>query len=199
MAPPLNEFSAIFILQGGFAGIYEEYLYLKNDKAIIRKDFEFYEVRILDKKIYDYIKEICKKKNFDFEETPLPTDLPTFKIIIQKPCNKEIEMYGVGFGNKKDRIFMNELYNLSRNIKYEILRKTLPSKIEIYYHKIDVFEKNVYVELEDIEFEGENGKIEITDKGKISKVLESLKNYKGRFYFIKNKNNFYQANIEIKF
>ncbi len=198
MAPPINEFSAIFILYGGFAGIYEEYLYIKNETAILRKDFEFYEVKILDKEIYSYIRELCNKKNFDFEEVPLPTDLPTLKIIIQKPCNKEIEMYGIGFGNKPDRVLINQIYSLSRNFRYKVIKETLPSKIIIYYRKLDFFEKGKYLELEGIEFSDEEGEIEIGKKDEILKVLKSIYNYKSRFYFIKYKDEFYQARMEIR-
>ncbi len=200
MAPSIGEFSAIFIVYGGWPGIYDEYLYLKNEIAIVRKDFEFYKVKVLDKKIYEYIKALCKKKNFDFQELPLPTDMTSIKIIIQKPCNKEIEMYAVGFGTKnKDRVMINEIYNLSRNLKYQILKDTIPSKILIYYYKLDFFEKTPYIDLSEYELKDTRGVLEITNKNEILKVIEKMKNYyRGRFHFIKAKDGFYQARIEIK-
>ncbi len=200
MAPPIAEFSAIFIVYGGWAGTYDEYLYIKNETAIVRENSKFYQVKVLDKKIYDYIKALCKKKNFDFQEFPMPTDAYSIKIIIQKPCNKEIEMYAVGFGTKnKDRMMINEIYNLSRNLKYQILKDTIPSKILIYYYKLDTFEKTSYIDLSEYELEDTSGMLEITDRNEILKVIEKMKSYKGRFYFIKAKDGFYQGRIEIKF
>jgi len=199
MAPFIKSFSAIFIIQGGFGGIYEEYLYIKDDKVIIRNGLEFYEVKLEDNKIYNYIEKICKKKHFDFNEVPLPVDALSFKIIINKPCNKELEIYAIGFGNKPDRLFMNEIYETSRNLKYKIIKQTLPSKIIIHYYKIENFEKPLYIDLSEYDFKDEFGDFVIENKAEISKILEKLKAYKGgRFYYIKNKNNYYQATFEIK-
>ena len=193
MAPAIKSFSVLFILEGGFAPIYEEYLLLENDKAIIRNHFDFYEVKILDKRIYQLIENLCKKEKFDFEETPLPTDLPTFKILINKPCKKEIKMYGVGFGNKEDRKLLNEIYNLSRNLKFKLIKETIPKKLIINYYKINNFEKQNYIILDDINISNESGTIEIEDSSKISKILNKLKNYKGKFIYFKNGENFYQG------
>lgn len=199
MAPAIKEFSVVFIIYGGFAGIYDEYLYLENSKAIIRKDFDFYEVEILDKRIYDYIEKICKKDNFDFHEVPLPTDATTFKLIINKPCKKELEVYAIGFGNKPDRLFINKVYEFSRNINYKIVNKILPSKIIIHYNLLDFFEKPYYIDLSEIELNESSGTIEVNNKNKILDILEKIKNYKGsRFYYIKSKDRYYIATFEIK-
>jgi len=198
MAPNIKSFSVLFILEGGFAPIYEEYLFLENNKAIIRNNYNFYEVKVLDKRIYKEIENLCKKEKFDFEETPLPTDLPTFKILINKPCKKEIKMYGIGFGNKEDRKLLNEIYNLTRNLNFKIIKETIPKKIIINYYKIDNFEKQNYIILDEINISDESGTIEIEDSSKISKILNKLKNYNGRFTYIKNGDNFYQVVLLFK-
>ncbi|MEO0223709.1 MAG: hypothetical protein ABIL76_01265 [candidate division WOR-3 bacterium] len=198
MAPAIKSFSVLFILEGGFAPIYEEYLLLKNDRAIIKNGLNFYEVKILDKRIYKLIENLCKKEKFDFEETPLPTDLPTLEILINKPCKKEIKMYGVGFGNKEDRKLLNEIYNLTRNLKFKIIKETIPKKLIINYYKIDNFEKQNYIILDEFNISNETGTIEIEDSSKISKILNKLKNYNGRFIYFKNGENFYQAVLLFK-
>ncbi|MCS7244540.1 MAG: hypothetical protein N2504_00760 [candidate division WOR-3 bacterium] len=199
MVSGVKEFSVVFIIYGGFAGIYDEYLYIHNSRAIIRKDFDFYEVEILDKRIYNYIEKVCKRKSFDFHEVPLPTDATTFKLIINKPCKKELEVYAIGFGNKADRMFINKVYELSRNINYKILNKTLPSKIIIYYSLLDFFEKPYYIDLSELELKENSGTVEVNDKDEILNILEKIKNYKGsRLYYIKSKGRYYIATFEIK-
>lgn len=198
MAPVIKSFSVLFILEGGFFPLYEEYLLLENDRAIIRNGLNFYEVKVLDKRIYQLVENLCKKEKFDFEETPLPTDLPTFKILINKPCKKEIKMYGVGFGNKEDRKLLNEIYNLSRNLKFKVIKETIPKKLIINYYKIDNFEKQNYIILDEINISNETGTIEIEDSSKISKILNKLKNYNEKFIYFKNGENFYQAVLLFK-
>ncbi len=198
MAPAIKSFSVLFILEGGFSPIYEEYLFLENDKAIIRNNYNFYEVKVLDKRIYKEIENLCKKEKFDFQEIPLPTDLPTFEILINKPCKKEIKMYGIGFGNKEDRKLLNEIYNLTRNLNFKIIKETTPKKLIINYYKIDNFEKQNYITLDEINISNESGTIEIEDSLKISIILNKLKNYNGKFVYLKNGNNFYQAILLFK-
>jgi hypothetical protein len=193
MAPVIKSFSVLFILESGFNPIYEEYLLLENGKAIIRNNYNFYEVKVLDKRIYKAVENLCKKEKFDFQEVPLPTDLPTFEILIKKPCKKEIKMYGVGFGSKEDRKLLNEIYNLTRNLNFKIIKETIPKKLIINYYKIDNFEKQNYIILDEINITNESGTIEIDDSLKISSILNKLKNYNSRFIYIKNKENFYQA------
>mgnify|MGYP005619078811 CR=1 FL=1 len=102
-------------------------------------------------------------------------------------------MYGVGFGSKEDRKLLNEIYNLTRNLNFKIIKETIPKKLIINYYKIDNFEKQNYIILDEINITNESGTIEIDDSLKISSILNKLKNYNSRFIYIKNKDSFYQA------